>query len=88
MQLPGAAIRIEHIESGAVYTGETNYAGTAVFTEIKPGAYRIQEIAAPAGYIKSDEVYTATVISGDTLKFPKMHSLWAPSRLMNSARSC
>lgn len=70
MQLPGAAIRIEHIESGAVYTGETNYAGTAVFTEIKPGAYRIQEIAAPAGYIKSDEVYTATVISGDTVEIP------------------
>lgn len=70
MQLPGAAIRIEHIASGAVYTGETNYAGTAVFTEIKPGAYRIQEIAAPAGYIKSDEVYTATVISGDTVEIP------------------
>ena len=68
MQLPGAAVRIEHIESGAVYTGETNYAGVAVFNEIEPGAYRITEIAAPAGYIMSDEVYNTTVLSGDTVE--------------------
>ena len=70
MQLPGAVVKIEHIESGATYTGETNYSGVAIFTEIEPGAYRIQEIAAPAGYIMSDEVYTATVISGDTVEVP------------------
>ena len=70
MQLPGAVVRIEHIESGAVYTGETNYAGVAVFTEIEPGAYRVTEIAAPAGYIMSDEVYNTTVISGDTVEVP------------------
>lgn len=70
MQLPGAVVRIEHIESGAVYTGETNYAGVAVFNEIEPGAYRISEIAAPAGYIKSDAIYTTTVIAGDTVEVP------------------
>lgn len=70
MQLPGAVVRIEHIESGAVYTGETNFAGVAVFNEIEPGAYRITEIAAPAGYIMSDEVYNTTVISGDTVEVP------------------
>lgn len=70
MQLPGAVIRIEHIESGAVYTGETNFAGVAVFNEIEPGAYRITEIAAPAGYIMSDAVYNTTVISGDTVEVP------------------
>ncbi len=70
MQLPGAVIRIEHIESGAVYTGETNFAGVAVFNEIEPGAYRITEIAAPAGYIQSDAVYNTTVISGDTVEVP------------------
>ena len=70
MQLPGAVVKIEHIESGATYTGETNYSGVAIFDEIEPGAYRIQEIAAPAGYIMSDEVYTATVISGDTVEVP------------------
>lgn len=70
MQLPGAVVRIEHIESGAVYNGETNFAGVAVFNEIEPGAYRITEIAAPAGYIMSDEVYNTTVISGDTVEVP------------------
>ena len=70
MQLPGAVVRIEHIESGAVYTGETNFAGVAVFNEIEPGAYRVTEIAAPAGYIMSDEVYNTTVISGDTVEVP------------------
>ena len=70
MQLPGAVIKVEHIESGATYTGETNYSGVAIFDEIKPGAYRIQEIAAPAGYIMTDEIFTATVISGDTVEVP------------------
>lgn len=70
MQLPSAVVRIEHIESGAVYTGETNYAGVAVFNEIEPGAYRISEIAAPAGYIKSDAIYNTTVIAGDTVEVP------------------
>ena len=70
MQLPGAVVRIEHIESGAVYTGETNYAGVAVFNEIEPGAYRITEIATPAGYIMSDEVYNTTVIAGDIVEVP------------------
>ena len=70
MQLPGAVVKIEHIESGATYTGETNYSGVAIFDEIQPGAYRVQEIAAPAGYIMDDTVYTATVLSGDTVEVP------------------
>ena len=70
MQLSGAVVKIEHIESGATYTGETNYSGVAVFDEIQPGAYRVQEIAAPAGYIMDDTVYTATVLSGDTVEVP------------------
>ena len=70
MQLSGAVVKIEHIESGATYTGETNYSGVAIFDEIEPGAYRVQEIAAPAGYIMNDTVYTATVLSGDTVEVP------------------
>ena len=38
----------------------------AIFDQIKPGAYRVTEIAAPSGYIKSDEVFNAVVESGDT----------------------
>ena len=70
MQLSGAVVKVEHIETGATYTGETNYSGVAIFDEFEPGAYRIQEIAAPAGYIMTDEVFTATVLSGDTVEVP------------------
>lgn len=66
MKLPGAMVQIEHIESGVTYSGETNYSGVAIFDQIKPGAYRVTEIAAPSGYIKSDEVFNAVVESGDT----------------------
>ncbi len=66
MALPGAMVQIEHIESGVTYNGETNYSGAAIFDFIEPGAYRITEIAAPAGYIKTDEVFTAVVESGTT----------------------
>ena len=38
----------------------------AIFDEIKPGAYRIVETASPAGYLKDDTVFTATVTTGET----------------------
>ncbi len=69
MNLPGALITITHIESGQRYTGETNSAGVAVFREIQPGAYRIEETAAPAGWLLDDTIYTTTVIAGETTIF-------------------
>lgn len=69
MDLPGALITITHIESGQRYTGETNSAGVAVFREIQPGAYRIEETAAPAGWLLDDTIYTTTVIAGETTTF-------------------
>ena len=69
MNLPGARITITHIESGQRYTGETNSAGVAVFREIQPGAYRIEETAAPAGWLLDDTIYTTTVIAGETTTF-------------------
>ena len=69
MNLPGALITITHIESGQRYTGETNSAGVAVFREIQPGAYRIEETAAPAGWLLDDTTYTTTVIAGETTTF-------------------
>lgn len=69
MNLPGALITITHIESGQRYTGETNSAGVAVFREIQPGAYRIEETAAPAGWLLDDTIYTMTVIAGETTTF-------------------
>ena len=69
MNLPGALITITHIESGQRYTGETNSAGVVVFREIQPGAYRIEETAAPAGWLLDDTIYTTTVIAGETTTF-------------------
>lgn len=67
--LPGAMVQIKHIESGVTYTAETNFAGYAIFDEIKPGAYEIREITAPSGWLKDDATYTAGVATGETTTF-------------------
>lgn len=67
--LPGAMVQIKHIESGVTYTAETNFAGYAIFDEIKPGAYEIKEISAPSGWLKDDATYTASVATGETTTF-------------------
>lgn len=69
MNLPGAMISIQHIESGKSYAAETNSAGVAMFNQIKPGAYRIQETAAPSGWLLNDTVYTTNVSAGETTSF-------------------
>ena len=67
--LPGAMVQIKHIESGVTYTAETNFAGYAIFDEIKPGAYEIREITAPSGWLKDDATYTTAVATGETTTF-------------------
>ena len=67
--LPGTMVQIKHIESGVTYTAETNFAGYAIFDEIKPGAYEIKEITAPSGWLKDDATYTASVATGETTTF-------------------
>ena len=67
--LPGAMVQIKHIESGVTYTAETNFAGYAIFDEIKPGAYEIKEITAPSGWLKDNATYTASVATGETTTF-------------------
>ena len=67
--LPGAMVQIKHIESGVTYTAETNFAGYAIFDNIKPGAYEIKEVTAPSGWLKDDATYTATVSTGETTTF-------------------
>ena len=67
--LPGAMVQVKHIESGVTYTAETNFAGYAIFDEIKPGAYEIKEITAPSGWLKDDATYTAAVATGETTTF-------------------
>lgn len=67
--LPGAMVQVKHIESGVTCTAETNFAGYAIFDEIKPGAYEIKEITAPSGWLKDDATYTASVATGETTTF-------------------
>lgn len=67
--LPGAMVQIKHIESGVTYTTETNFAGYAIFDNIKPGAYEIKEITAPSGWLKDNATYTASVATGETTTF-------------------
>ncbi len=67
--LPGAMVQIKHIESGVTYTAETNFAGYAIFDNIKPGAYETKEITAPSGWLKDDATYTASVATGETTTF-------------------
>ena len=67
--LPGAMVQIKHIESGVTYTAETNFAGYAIFDNIKPGAYEIKEITAPSGWLKDYATYTASVATGETTTF-------------------
>ena len=70
MNLPGAVITVEHIESGQTFTATTSSAGVAIFDEIPLGAYRIQEKTAPVGWKLDDTVYTATVVAGETTTIP------------------
>ena len=70
MNLPGAVIAVEHIESGQTFTATTSSAGVAIFDAIPLGAYRIQEKTAPVGWQLDDTVYTATVVAGETTTIP------------------
>ena len=67
--LAGARIQIKHIESGAVYTGETATGGSYTFTELKPGAYEIVELSAPEGWERDPQTYTTTVVTGDCVEY-------------------
>jgi len=68
-RLSGAVVKIKHIESGASYTKTTSDVGTAVFEQLKPGAYEIVEVSAPSGYQKDGQTYTTNVVSGETVSF-------------------
>ena len=67
--LAGARIQIKHIETGATYTGETSTGGSYTFTELLPGAYEIQELAAPEGWKRDPQTYTTTVVTGECVSY-------------------
>ena len=62
-------MQIKHIESGATYTGTTDTGGSYTFTELKPGAYEILELAAPEGWERDPQTYTTTVVVGDCVTY-------------------
>lgn len=63
--LAGAKVEIKHIESGATYTGTTDLAGNVYFERLRPGAYQVRELAAPAGWVMDGQTYTVNVVSGE-----------------------
>lgn len=68
-ELAGAKVQIRHIESGAVYTGETTTGGSCTFSQLRPGAYEIQELSAPEGWQRDPQTYTTTVVAGDCVTY-------------------
>lgn len=65
--LRGVTVQIKHIESGVTYSQQTGAAGVAIFSEIKPGAYEVRELAGISGWqADTDTVKTVTVAAGDT----------------------
>ena len=66
-KLAGVHVQIKHIESGRTYSGFTEPSGVVQFTNLKPGAYEVQEIAGIAGWkADTDTIKTVTVVTGET----------------------
>ena len=54
----------EPYESGLVYTRTTGPDGVAVFEDMIPGEYRVEETAPPQFYLPTDQVHTVNVYDG------------------------
>lgn len=67
--LAGARVEIKHIETGATMTGTTDLAGSVYFDQLKPGAYQIRELAAPAGWVKDNQNHTVHVTAGTEVSY-------------------
>lgn len=67
--LYGAQVRIKHIESGEIRTGQTNMAGVCQFNQIRTGAWEILEQAAPMGYQIDSAIHTVNVTPGDPVSY-------------------
>ena len=67
--LAGARVQIRHIESGTVYTDITGTGGSCTFTQLRPGAYEILELAAPEGWQRAPQTYTTTVVAGECVTY-------------------
>lgn len=65
--LAGVTFQIKHIETGWMQTGVTEPGGAVQFSNLKPGAYEVREIAGIDGWMADTEtVQTVTVTTGAT----------------------
>lgn len=71
--LEGASIRAtllrsntEPFESGQTYTLTTGADGRAVFSNLIPGEYRVEEIAPPQYYMGTSVVHTVNILEGNS----------------------
>lgn len=65
--LAGVTFQIKHIETGWTQTGVTEPGGAVQFSNLKPGAYEVREVAGIDGWMADTEtVQTVTVTTGAT----------------------
>lgn len=65
--LAGVTFQIKHIETGWTQTGVTEPGGAVQFSNLKPGAYEVREVAGIDGWMADTEtVQTITVTTGAT----------------------
>ncbi len=65
--LAGATFRIAKLEDGSRYLDRvTDTLGRITLTDMEPGIYSVQEIAAPGGYVRSDTEYHVELFPGKT----------------------
>nr|WP_326185141.1 SpaA isopeptide-forming pilin-related protein [uncultured Oscillibacter sp.] len=63
--LNGVTVQIKNITTGEVQTAQTKIGGVAVFDELEPGGYEVQELAGISGWIAdTDTVQTVSVVAG------------------------
>jgi len=65
--LEGVTVQVKNIETGAVYSEKTGPAGAAIFDELEPGSYEVQETAGVTGWLAdTDTVQTVQIVTGET----------------------
>lgn len=65
--LNGVTVQVKNITTGEVRTAQTKIGGVAVFDELEPGGWEVQEVAGIAGWIAdTDTVQTVSVVAGKT----------------------
>ena len=63
--LSGVTVQIKNITTGEVQTAQTKIGGVAVFDELEPGGYEVQELAGISGWIAdTDTIQTVSVVAG------------------------